>query len=111
LTNRLTHAGVLEKHRLFATPDATTRRLHLPGGEPVLLTDTVGFVRKLPHELVEAFKSTLAVVGEADLLVHVVDASAPEPEGRVDAVRLVLDEIGGADLPQLLAFNKADVAP
>ena len=79
LLNHLTDAGVLVEDRLFATLDATTRRFALPGGERVLLTDTVGFVRKLPHELVEAFKSTLAVVGEADLLVHVVDASAAEP--------------------------------
>jgi GTP-binding protein HflX len=111
LLNRLTDAGVLVENRLFATLDATTRRRALPGGEPVLLTDTVGFVRKLPHQLVEAFKSTLAVVGESDLLVHVVDASAAEPEMQIDAVTMVLDEIGGAHVPQLLAFNKADLAP
>ena len=78
---------MLVEDRLFATLDATTRRLDLPGGEAVLLTDTVGFVRKLPHQLVEAFKSTLEVVAEADLLVHVVDASAADPEGNIDAVR------------------------
>src|SRR4051812_7661302 len=111
LLNRLTDAGVLVEDRLFATLDATTRRRSLPGGEPVLLTDTVGFVRKLPHQLVEAFKSTLAVVGESDLLVHVVDASAVEPEMQIDAVTSVLDEIAAAHLPQLLAFNKADLAP
>jgi GTP-binding protein HflX len=111
LLNQLTDAGVLVENRLFATLDATTRRRALPGGEPVLLTDTVGFVRKLPHQLVEAFKSTLAVVGESDLLVHVVDASAAEPEMQIDAVTMVLDEIGGAHVPQLLAFNKADLAP
>src|SRR3954471_137101 len=110
LLNRLTDAGVLVEDRLFATLDATTRRRSLPGGEPVLLTDTVGFVRKLPHQLVEAFKSTLAVVGESDLLVHVVDASAVEPEMQIDAVTSVLDEIAAAHLPQLLAFNKADLA-
>ena len=110
LLNRLTDAGVLVEDRLFATLDATTRRLELPGGEPVLLTDTVGFVRKLPHQLVEAFKSTLEVVAEADLLVHVVDATAPDPEAQIDAVRTVLAEIGAERVPELLVFNKADLA-
>ena len=82
LLNRLTDAGVLVEDRLFATLDATTRRLDLPGGEKVLLTDTVGFIRKLPHQLVEAFKSTLSVASDADLLVHVVDASAARPGGQ-----------------------------
>jgi GTP-binding protein HflX len=76
----------------------------------VLLTDTVGFVRKLPHQLVEAFKSTLDVVGDADLLVHVVDSSSGEPEMQIEAVHAVLEEIGGHDVPELLAFNKADLA-
>ncbi|MEY2423551.1 MAG: GTPase [Acidimicrobiaceae bacterium] len=111
LLNRLTDAGVLVEDRLFATLDATTRRLALPGGEPVLVTDTVGFVRKLPHQLVEAFKSTLDVAAEADLLVHIVDSSAAEPEMQIDAVHAVLTEIGGNDVPELLAFNKADIAP
>jgi GTP-binding protein HflX len=111
LLNRLTDAGVLVEDRLFATLDATTRRLALPGGEPVLVTDTVGFVRKLPHQLVEAFKSTLEVAAEADLLVHIVDSSAAEPEMQIDAVHAVLAEIGGNDVPELLAFNKADIAP
>ena len=111
LLNRLTDAGVLVEDRLFATLDATTRRLDLPGGERVLLTDTVGFIRKLPHQLVEAFKSTLAVAVDADLLVHVVDASAPDPTGNIEAVRTVLGEIGAADVPELMAFNKADLAP
>ena len=111
LLNRLTDAGVLVEDRLFATLDATTRRLDLPGGEPVLLTDTVGFIRNLPHDLVEAFRSTLAVVTDADLLVHVVDASALDVEGNIDAVRTVLREIGAEDVPELLAFNKADLAP
>jgi GTP-binding protein HflX len=110
LLNRLTSAGVLVEDRLFATLDPTTRRLTLPGGEPVLVTDTVGFVRRLPHGLVEAFKSTLEIVGEADLLVHVVDASVPDPEAQIDAVRVVLGEIGAARVPELLVFNKADVA-
>jgi GTP-binding protein HflX len=111
LLNRLTDAGVLVEDRLFATLDPTTRRLHLPGGEPVLLTDTVGFVRKLPHQLVEAFKSTLEIVGESDLLVHVVDASAPDPQAQIDAVRTVLGEIGADGVPELIVFNKSDRAP
>ncbi len=111
LLNRLTDAGVLVEDRLFATLDATTRRLDLPGGEAVLVTDTVGFIRKLPHDLVEAFKSTLSVVNDADLLVHVVDSSAVDVEGNIDAVRAVLREIGADDVPELLAFNKADLAP
>jgi GTP-binding protein HflX len=98
----------LVEDKLFATLDATTRRLQLPGGEAVLLTDTVGFVRKLPHQLVESFKSTLRVAGEADLLVHVVDGSAPDPQAHIDAVREVLVEIDAGDVPELLCFNKAD---
>ncbi len=109
LLNRLTDAGVLVENRLFATLDATTRRLQLPGGETVLVTDTVGFIRKLPHQLVEAFRSTLDVVVDADLLVHLVDASSPDPEGDIEAVRRVLHEIGGADeITELIVANKAD---
>jgi GTPase len=111
LLNRLTDAGVLVEDRLFATLDATTRRLPLPGGEAVLVTDTVGFIRKLPHQLVEAFRSTLDVAVDADLLVHVVDASAPDPAGNIRAVRDVLAEIGADGVPELLAFNKSDLAP
>ncbi|MBV8303856.1 MAG: GTPase HflX, partial [Acidimicrobiia bacterium] len=92
--NALTDAGVLVEDRLFATLDPRTRRLQLPGGESVLVSDTVGFVRKLPHQLVEAFRSTLEVVAESHLLVHVVDASAPDPGGQIDAVRMVLNVIG-----------------
>jgi GTP-binding protein HflX len=110
LLNRLTAAGVLVEDRLFATLDPTTRRLALPGGEPVLVTDTVGFVRRLPHGLVEAFKSTLEVVAEADLLVHVVDSSSADPEAQIDAVHTVLGEIQAGDVPELLVFNKADLA-
>jgi GTP-binding protein HflX len=110
LLNYLTHAGVLVEDRLFATLDPRTRRLALPGGESVLLSDTVGFVRKLPHQLVEAFRSTLEVVTESDLLVHVVDSAAPDPEGQIDAVRSVLAEIGAGEVPELLAFNKSDVS-
>ena len=110
LLNRLTDAGVLVENRLFATLDPTTRRLALPGGEPVLVTDTVGFVQRLPHGLVAAFKSTLEVVAEADLLVHVVDASAPDPDAQITAVRIVLDEIDAQQVPELIVVNKADVA-
>jgi GTP-binding protein HflX len=109
LLNRLTDAGVVVRNRLFATLDATTRRLHLPGGETVLLTDTVGFITKLPHQLVEAFKSTLDVVASADLLVHVVDSSSPDPDANMAAVDSVLHEIGARDVPQLVVFNKADL--
>lgn len=109
LLNRLTEAGVLVEDRLFATLDATTRRLELGGGERVLLSDTVGFIRKLPHQLVEAFASTLSVVVEANLLVHVVDAGANDPAGDIRAVHDVLAEIGAGDVPEVLAFNKADV--
>jgi GTP-binding protein HflX len=111
LLNRLTDAGVLVEDRLFATLDPRTRRLDLPGGETVLVNDTVGFVRKLPHQLVEAFQSTLEVVAESDLLVHLVDASAADPDGQIDAVRRVLAEIGAHQVPELLAFNKADATP
>jgi len=110
LLNTLTDAGVLVEDRLFATLDPRVRRLDLPGGEAVLLSDTVGFVRKLPHQLVEAFRSTLEVVAESDLLVHVVDASASDPDAQIDAVRTVLGEIGAADVPELLVFNKIDVS-
>jgi GTP-binding protein HflX len=111
LLNRLTDAGVLVEDRLFATLDPRTRRVELPGGESVLCSDTVGFVRKLPHQLVEAFRSTLEVVAESDLLVHVVDSSAPDADAQIDAVRTVLREIEAGDVPELLAFNKADIAP
>jgi GTPase len=111
LLNRLTDAGVLVEDRLFATLDATTRRLQLPGGETVLATDTVGFITKLPTQLVEAFKSTLEVVVDADLLIHVVDASAPDPEENILAVDRVLEEIGAGDVPQLLVVNKLDASP
>ena len=111
LLNQLTAAGVLTEDRLFATLDPTTRRLALPGGEPVLLTDTVGFVRSLPHGLVEAFKGTLEVAGLADYLVHVVDSSAADPDGQITAVREVLAEIDADQVPELIVFNKSDLAP
>jgi GTP-binding protein HflX len=111
LLNRLTDAGVLVEDRLFATLDATTRKLQLAGGETVLLTDTVGFVKKLPHHLVEAFRSTLGVALEADLLVHVVDGAGPDPEGSIAAVHSVLSEIGTDGIPEMFVFNKADLSP
>ncbi len=108
LLNRLTAAGVPAEDRLFVTLDPRTRQLALPGGETVLVTDTVGFVRKLPHELVEAFKSTLDSVRLADLALHVVDGTAADPEAQMGAVQEVLEEIGAADVPQLVVVNKAD---
>ena len=111
LLNRLTSAGVLVENRLFATLDPTTRRLALPGGEPVLLSDTVGFVRRLPHGLIEAFKSTLEVAVNSDLLLHVVDASAVDPNGQIAAVREVLAEIDADKVPELLVINKSDLDP
>jgi len=111
LLNRLTGAGVLVENALFATLDPTVRRAQTPDGRTYTLTDTVGFVRALPTQLVEAFRSTLEEVGDADLLVHVVDVSHPDPEGQVAAVRAVLAEIEGADeINELVVLNKADVA-
>ena len=111
LLNRLTDAGVPAENRLFVTLDPRTRQLSLPGGETVLVTDTVGFVRKLPHELVEAFRSTLDSVRLADLIVHVVDGTAVHAGGQMAAVREVLGEIGAAGVPELVVVNKADGAP
>jgi GTP-binding protein HflX len=108
LLNRLTNAGVLVEDRLFSTLDPTTRRLELPDGRPVVFTDTVGFVRKLPHTLVEAFKSTLEEATRADLIVHLVDGSDPDPEGQYNAVRDVLGEIGAATVAELVVINKVD---
>jgi len=110
LLNRLTDSHVLVEDRLFSTLDPTTRRLRLPGGETVLASDTVGFVQRLPHQLVESFQSTLEEVVDADLLVHVVDASFPEAEVQIDAVRKVLREIDADQVPELLVLNKADIA-
>ncbi len=110
LLNRLCGSDVLVENRLFSTLDPRTRQLVLPGGETVLVTDTVGFVRKLPHQVVEAFRSTLEVVRESDLIVHLVDGSAPDLEGQIDAVRTVLAEIGADVVPELLAVNKVDAA-
>jgi GTPase len=108
LLNLLSGSDVLVENRLFSTLDPRTRRFDLPGGETVLLTDTVGFVRKLPHQVVEAFRSTLEVVLESDQIVHVVDGSAPDLQGQIDAVHSVLAEIGADGMPELLVINKSD---
>ncbi len=111
LLNSLTGAEVLAEDKLFATLDPTTRRLRLPNNQSVLLSDTVGFIRKLPHGLVEAFKATLEEVVEADLLIHVVDASHPHAEAQIRAVNQVLEEIGALTKPTLMVFNKVDRLP
>ncbi|TEX50679.1 MAG: GTPase HflX, partial [Actinomycetales bacterium mxb001] len=110
LLNRLTGAGVLVEDELFATLDPTVRRLELPSGRACTVADTVGFVRHLPHHLVEAFRSTLEEVTEADLVLHVVDGSDAEPEEQMSAVREVLSEIGAGNLPELIVINKCDMA-
>lgn len=109
LLNRLTDAGVLVADMLFATLDSTTRRMDLPEGREITLTDTVGFINKLPHGLVEAFKSTLDEVREADLLLQVTDAADAQLEAQIGAVREVLAEIDSAEKPYLLVLNKADL--
>ena len=108
LLNALTTAHALVANQLFATLDPTTRRLALPGGRKAALSDTVGFVRKLPHDLVEAFRSTLEEVVRADLVLHVADASSPELDDQIAAVREVLGQIGAGDIPEVMALNKAD---
>lgn len=110
LLNALTDAHVLTEDKLFATLDSTTRRLTLDDGRATTLTDTVGFINKLPHGLVEAFRSTLAEVREADLLLHVIDAGHPQLREQMRAVTEVLGEIGAAESPQLLVFNKSDAS-
>jgi GTP-binding protein HflX len=111
LLNRLTDAGVLVENALFATLDPTVRRAQAADGRVYTLADTVGFVRNLPHQLVEAFRSTLEEVADADLVLHVVDASHPDPEGQIAAVRHVFADIPGAmDVPEIIVLNKADLA-
>ncbi len=111
LMNRLTGAGIMVQDALFATLDPTVRRTEASDGRVYTLTDTVGFVRNLPHELIEAFRSTLEEVAEADLVLHVVDAAHPDPLSQIAAVRTVLAEIPGAlEVPELIALNKADLA-
>ena len=110
LLNRLTTAGVLVEDALFATLDPTTRRTTTADGRVYTMSDTVGFVRHLPHQLVEAFRSTLEEVADADLLLHVVDGSHPDPEGQIAAVREVLADIDATDVRELIVINKADAA-
>jgi GTPase len=110
LLNRLTDAGVLVEDALFATLDPTTRRTTTSDGRVYTMSDTVGFVRHLPHQLVEAFRSTLEEVGDSDLVLHVVDGSHPDPEGQLAAVREVFAEIGADKVPELVVINKSDAA-
>jgi len=111
LLNKLTDAGVLSEDKLFATLDPTTRSMELPNGEKVLLTDTVGFIRKLPHNLIEAFKSTLEEAKYADIIVHVVDVSNPDYEQQMSTVYATLKQLGVEGKPVITLFNKCDVLP
>ncbi|MFC8915632.1 GTPase HflX [Streptomyces sp. NPDC047821] len=110
LLNRLTGAGVLVENALFATLDPTVRRAETPSGRLYTLADTVGFVRHLPHHLVEAFRSTMEEVGDSDLILHVVDGSHPAPEEQLAAVREVIRDVGAVDVPEIVVINKADAA-
>jgi len=110
LFNALTGATVLVEDQLFATLDSTVRKVEFPGNTSALISDTVGFVRRLPHELVEAFRSTLEEVNQADLLLHVVDGGDENPDRQIESVRQVLTEIGAAAIPELVVVNKSDVA-
>ncbi|MEU9590603.1 GTPase HflX [Streptomyces sp. NPDC048219] len=110
LLNRLTGAGVLVENALFATLDPTVRRAETPSGRLYTLADTVGFVRHLPHHLVEAFRSTMEEVGDSDLILHVVDGSHPAPEEQLAAVREVIRDVGATDVPEIVVINKADLA-
>ncbi len=110
LLNRITRAGALVENALFATLDTTVRKTETPDGRPYTLVDTVGFVRNLPHQLVEAFRSTLEEVEHADLILHVVDASHPDPAQQLATVRQVIADVDAADVPEQVVFNKADLA-
>lgn len=109
LMNKLTNAGVLSEDKLFATLDPTTRKLDLPSGESILLTDTVGFIRKLPHHLVKAFKSTLDEVAYADIILLVSDINDPESFEHIKTTRSVIDDLGASDKPVIYVYNKADL--
>lgn len=111
LLNRLTKAGVLVENALFATLDPTVRKHSTPDGREYTLSDTVGFVRDLPHQLVEAFRSTLEEIAAADLIVHVVDATDPDPLGQISTVRSVIADFDASSIPELIVFNKADLVP
>ena len=110
ILNRITKAGVLVQNQLFATLDPTVRKTETPDGRAYTIADTVGFVRNLPHQLVEAFRSTLEEIADADLIVHVVDASHPDPAGQISTVRNVIGEVGARDIQELIVFNKIDLA-
>jgi GTP-binding protein HflX len=110
LLNRMTSAGVLVENALFATLDPTVRKTLTPDGREYTLADTVGFVRNLPHQLVEAFRSTLEEIGDSDLIVHVVDASHPDPASQIATVRDVIGEVGARNIQELIVFNKIDLA-
>ncbi|AWB86039.1 GTPase HflX [Mycetocola zhujimingii] len=109
LLNRITKAGVLVENSLFATLDATVRKTQTEDGRLYTLSDTVGFVRNLPHQLVEAFRSTLEEVAESDVIVHVVDASHPDPASQISTVRDVIGDVGARDIPEIVVFNKSDL--
>jgi GTP-binding protein HflX len=110
LFNRLTAAKTYVANQLFATLDTTLRRIHVPGARNIVLSDTVGFIRDLPHDLVAAFRATLAEAADADLLLHVIDASAPDRDEQIEAVDALLAEIGAGDVPQIRVLNKTDIA-
>jgi GTPase len=110
LFNRLTAANAYAANQLFATLDTTLRRVHVPGGANIVLSDTVGFIRDLPHDLVAAFRATLAEAADADLLLHVIDASAANRDDQIEAVDALLAEIGAGDVPQIRVYNKSDLA-
>jgi len=109
LLNRLTSAGVLVENALFATLDPTVRQTKTPDGREYTLADTVGFVRNLPHQLVEAFRSTLEEIADSDLIVHVVDASHPDPGSQIETVRKVVAEVDAGAIAELIVFNKVDL--
>src|SRR6185436_21120674 len=111
LLNRLTGSQVLAKNQVFATLDPTTRKVFLPDGPPAVVTDTVGFIRKLPPQLIEAFKATLEESAEADVLLHVVDLSSPNMIRQMEVVEKLIEDFGWAEKPILYIFNKADAAP
>ncbi len=110
LFNRLTRARTFTANQLFATLDTTLRKIYVPGADPIVLSDTVGFIRELPHDLIAAFRATLSEAADADLLLHVVDAAHPDREAQIAAVDAVLSEIGADSVPQIRVFNKIDVA-
>jgi GTP-binding protein HflX len=110
LLNRITRAGVLVENALFATLDPTVRKTETPDGRVYTIADTVGFVRNLPHQLVEAFRSTFEEIADSNLVLHIVDGSHPDPGAQISTVRKVISEVGAHDIPELIVFNKIDLA-